>query len=143
MDGPNYLIMPFTEYIVESIETIKGNNLIKLVEIPTALHLHTNLVLWVDDKLAEGRQFKSRYLAENDLGIEIIFLKSNQLYELWLQKYYTLTNDRKVRVISNMARKEEKYAGLQTIILTRKYLRDDASILMYVGNVSKCIQSLQ
>lgn len=104
--------------------------------MPYPKHLDTNLVFWVDDKLKEGMEFRDKLLNEKNHKIEIIFFKSNKLYEFWLRKYYGMLSFRRVKVITNMRRGEDDYAGIETIRLTRLYLHNDASIMMFVRNAS-------
>lgn len=101
--------------------------------MPYPKHLDTDLVLWIDDKLKEGLAFRNEFLNYKRHKIEIIFLKSNKLYEFWLKKYYNMLSFRRVKVITNMKRGEDDYAGIETIRLTRLYLHSDISIMMFVG----------
>lgn len=75
-------------------------------------YLDTDFVLWIDDKFRESLTFRNEHLIPNKNKIEIIFLKSNKLYEFWLRRHYNMLTFRRIKVITNMRRGEDDYAGI-------------------------------
>lgn len=129
--------MPYTHFQV--IEYSSNEEAVQIImqEIPMPRRLNSNLIVWVDDKPAEGSIIHQHLLLNYPaITTEIIQLTSNSLMELWVKKFGHIVKERpKVCLITDLKREDKMDGGVDTIKMMRKLMGEDLKIFVYVNEL--------